>query len=242
MLFGLATPVAIMVGTGKGAENGILIKSAESLEILHLVDTVVLDKTGTITEGKPTVTDIVTKLEEKEFLKLAGGLEKASEHPLAEAIMEKVQEEKIEVFNVEDFISHTGRGVRGSVQGEEYFCGNIAFMKENNINICLEKESEALLNEGKTVLYFADKESIIGIIAVEDKIKETSYQAIKELKKKNINIVMITGDNRKSAEKIGEKLGITNIIAEVLPQDKEKEVSNLQRQNKKVAFVRRWDK
>ena len=115
-------------------------------------------------------------------------------------------------------------------------------MKENNINICLEKESEALLNEGKTVLYFADKESIIGIIAVEDKIKETSYQAIKELKKKNINIVMITGDNRKSAEKIGEKLGITNIIAEVLPQDKEKEVSNLQRQNKKVAFVRRWDK
>ena len=242
MLYGLATPVAIMVGTGKGAENGILIKSAESLEILHLVDTVVLDKTGTITKGKPEVTEIVTKLEEKELLKLVGSLEKASEHPLAEAIMEKVQEEKVKLFEVEEFISHTGRGVRGIIQGEEYFCGNIAFMKENNINILLERESENLLNEGKTVLYFANKESIIGIIAVEDKIKETSYEAIKELKKKNINIVMITGDNKKSAEKIGERLGINNIISEVLPQDKENEVSKLQKQNKKVAFVRRWDK
>lgn len=231
-----------MVGTGKGAENGILIKSAESLEILHLVDTVVLDKTGTITKGKPVVTDIVTKLDEKEFLKLAGSLEKASEHPLAEAIIEKAQEEKIELSQVEDFVSNAGRGVKGTIQGEQYFGGNIAFMKENNINILLENESENLLNQGKTVLYFANEESIIGIVAVEDKIKETSYMAIKELKKKNINIVMITGDNKKSAEKIGERLGITNIISEVLPQDKEGEVSNLQKQNKKVAFVRRWNK
>lgn len=242
MLFGLATPVAIMVGTGKGAENGILIKSAESLEILHLVDTVVLDKTGTITEGKPAVTDIFTNMDEKEFLGLAGSLEKASEHPLADAIMEKVQEEKIELFDVEDFSSISGRGVRGNIQGVEYLGGNIAFMKENNIDINLVDESENLLNEGKTVLYFANKDSIIGIIAVEDRIKETSYTAIQELKKKNINIVMITGDNKKSAEKIGQRIGINNIISEVLPQDKEKEVSNLQKQNKKVAFVRRWDK
>lgn len=229
-----------MVGTGKGAENGILIKSAESLELLHLIDTAVLDKTGTITEGRPVVTNIETNLDEKEFLTLAGSLEKASEHPLAEAIMEKVEEEKIELVEVEDFISITGRGVKGKIQGEEYFGGNIAFMKENNVDINL--VNEKFLNEGKTVLYFANKESIIGIIAVEDKIKETSYMAIQELKKKNVNIVMITGDNRVSARKIGERLGITNIISEVMPQDKEREVANLQKQNKKVVFVRRWDK
>ncbi len=235
---GLATPVAIMVGNGKGAENGILIKSAESLELLHLVDTVVLDKTGTVTEGKPKVTDIISKIDEKELLKIAGSLEKSSEHPLAEAILEKSKKENIELINVKDFEAVSGRGVKGKIDNKEYFGGNIAFMEENNINISdISSEKDKLLKDGKTVLYFSDESKIIGIIAVADPIKETSYQAIKELKKKNIELAMITGDNKVVAETIGNKLGIDKVIAEVLPQDKEKEVAKLQELGKKVAFV-----
>ena len=161
---GLATPVAIMVGTGKGAENGILIKSAESLETLHLVDTVVLDKTGTITEGKPKVTDIITIIDEKELLKIAGSLEKNSEHPLAEAVIEKVEEIGIELQSVEEFIAVSGRGVKGKIEGKEYFGGNIAFMQENNIDtINIKEDSNKLLSEGKTILYFASENNIVRI-------------------------------------------------------------------------------
>jgi len=234
---GLATPVAIMVGTGKGAENGILIKSAETLELLHLVNTVVLDKTGTITEGKPKVTDIVATIDENELLKIAGSLEKNSEHPLAEAVVEKAKAEKINLIDVTDFIAISGRGVKGKIAGEEYFGGNIAFMQENNIDISSVSEKDRLLKEGKTVLYFSNKNAIIGIIAVADTIKDTSYQAIQELKKKNIEVAMITGDNKIVAETIGNKLSIDKVISEVLPQDKEKEVSKLQKSGKKVAFV-----
>ncbi len=235
---GLATPVAIMVGTGKGAENGILIKSAESLELLHLVDTVVLDKTGTITEGKPKVIDIVTNLPQKELLKIAGSLEKNSEHPLAEAIMERVKEEKIELANTTDFVAVSGRGVKGKIDGIEYFGGNIAFMKENNIDTNkITLQSDKLLKQGKTVLYFADKNTVLGMIAVADTIKNTSHEAIQELKRKNIEVVMITGDNKAVAETIGNELGTLKVISEVLPQDKEKEVAKLQRDGKKVAFV-----
>lgn len=235
---GLATPIAIMVGTGKGAENGILIKSAETLELLHLVDTVVLDKTGTITEGKPKVTDIVTNLEQKELLKIAGSLEKYSEHPLAEAIAYKVKEEQINMAEVKEFTAVSGRGVKGKIEGAEYFGGNILFMKENNIDIKgVTTQSNELLKQGKTVLYFANENIVIGMIAVADTIKDTSYQAIQELKRKKIEIVMITGDNKIVAENIGRKLGIDKVISEVLPQDKEKEVENLQKQGKKVAFV-----
>lgn len=235
---GLATPVAIMVGTGKGAENGILIKSAESLERLHLVDTVVFDKTGTITEGKPKVTDIVSNLPQKEFLKIVGSLEKNSEHPLAEAVLEKVKEESIELLEVTGFIAISGRGVKGEIDDVEYFGGNILFMKENNIDTSkIALQSDELLKQGKTVLYFADKNTVIGMIAVADTIKNTSYQAIQELKIKNIEVVMITGDNKAVAETIGSELGIDKVIAEVLPQEKEKEVANLQQQGKKVAFI-----
>ncbi len=235
---GLATPVAIMVGTGKGAENGILIKSAESLELLHLVNTVVLDKTGTVTEGKPRVTDIISKIDEKELLKIAGSLEKSSEHPLAEAILEKSNEEKIDLIEVKEFEAVSGRGVKGKIEGKEYFGGNIAFMEENKIDISdISSEKDKLLKDGKTVLYFSDESKIIGMIAVADPIKETSYQAIKELKKKNIEVAMITGDNKVVAETIGKKLEIDKVIAEVLPQDKEKEVAKLQESGKKVAFV-----
>lgn len=235
---GLATPVAIMVGTGKGAENGILIKSAESVESLHLVDTVVLDKTGTITEGKPKVTDIISKIDKNELLKIAGSLEKNSEHPLAEAIMEKVKMEKIELVDIKEFTSVAGRGVKGKIGETNYFGGNIAFMKENNIDISdIIIESNQLLNQGKTVLYFSNERTIIGMVAVADGIKDTSYQAIQELKRKNIEVVMITGDNKIVAETIGNTLKINKVISEVLPQDKEKEVADLQKQGKKVAFV-----
>lgn len=235
---GLATPVAVMVGTGKGAENGILIKSAESLELLHLVNTVVLDKTGTITEGKPKVTDIVSNVEQKELLKIAGSLEKSSEHPLAEAIMQIVKEQKIKLVDIEDFINVSGRGVKGKIDGINYFAGNISFMQENHIDISnVTSQAEELLKQGKTVLYFANENKIIGIIAVADTIKNTSYQAIKEMKRKNIEVVMITGDSKVVAKTIGNDLGIDKVIAEVLPQDKEKEVTKLQKQGKKVAFV-----
>lgn len=235
---GLATPVAIMVGTGKGAENGILIKSAETLELLHLVDTVVLDKTGTITEGKPKVTNIISLTNEKELLKIAGSLEKNSEHPLAEAIMERVKEEKIDLIDITNFEAVSGRGVKGKTDGKEYFAGNIAFMQENNIDISgIISQSNELLEQGKTVLYFANNNTVIGMIAVADTIKATSYEAIKELKKENIEVIMITGDNKIVAETIGNELGISKVISEVLPQDKEKEVEKLQAQGKKVAFV-----
>ena len=235
---GLATPVAIMVGTGKGAEQGILIKSAESLELLHFVDTVVLDKTGTVTVGKPKVTNIVSLIEEKELLKIAASLEKNSEHPLAEAVIEKAKENQIELLEVKEFTAVSGRGVKSKINGVEYFGGNISFMKENNIDTTsIETQSNRILKQGKTVLYFAKANEIIGIIAVADTIKNTSEQAIQELKRRNIDVVMLTGDNKIVAEQIGKQLGINNVISEVLPQDKEKEVSKLQKQGKKVAFV-----
>ena len=235
---GLATPVAIMVGTGKGAQNGILIKSAESLELLHEVNTVVLDKTGTVTEGKPKVTNVISLIEEKELLKIAGALEKNSEHPLAEAIMEKIKEEHIELLETTKFEAISGRGVKGRIEATNYLGGNIAFMQENNIDISkIKSQSKELLKQGKTVLYFANENEIIGIIAVADTIKETSYQAIQELKRRNMEIVMLTGDNKIVSENIGNRLGIDKVISEVLPQDKEKEVSKLQEQGKKVAFV-----
>lgn len=235
---GLATPVAIMVGTGKAAENGILVKSAESLEMLHLVDTVVLDKTGTITEGRPKVSNIISEIEERELLKIVGSLEKSSEHPLAEAVLEKVKEEKLELINVEEFVAVSGRGVMGKIKENNYYCGNKAFMEEKNIsfNDILEKTTQ-LLEEGKTVLYFADEKEVLGAIAVIDPIKETTYTAIQELKRKNINLVMLTGDNKKVANSIGNKLGIKDVIAEVLPQDKEREVAKLQKEKRKVVFV-----
>lgn len=245
---GLATPVAIMVGTGKGAQNGILIKSAESLELLHDVNTVVLDKTGTVTVGKPKVTDIIVKNnitnninledEQKELLKIAGALERNSEHPLAEAIMEKIAQEQIKISETTEFEAISGRGVKAKIEGITYFGGNIAFMKENHIDTAQILDiAQELSKQGKTVLYFANEKEVIGIIAVADTIKETSYQSIQELKRKNIEVVMLTGDNKIVAESIGNQLGIDKVISEVLPQDKEREVTKLQEQGKKVAFV-----
>lgn len=235
---GLATPVAIMVGTGKGAQNGILIKSAESLELLHMVDTIVLDKTGTITEGKPKVTDIITNLEENNLLKIASSLEKKSEHLFAQAIIEKANENNVKTTDVEAFKAVLGKGIKGKIDGKYYFGGNVNFMQENNIDVNeYEMQSNNLLSQGKTVLYFADEVRSIGIIAISDTIKDTSYQAIKNLKDKNTDVVMLTGDNKIVAKTIADELKIDKVIAEILPQDKEKEVARLQESGKKVAFV-----
>lgn len=235
---GLATPVAIMVGTGKGAENGILIKSAESLEMLHSINTVILDKTGTITEGKPVVTDIVTSMEQKDFLIIAGSLERKSEHPLADAITNKAKEEKIEFIEIQEFQSTSGRGIQGKINGQKYFAGNIAFMDENKININeFKSSSDKLASKGKTVLYFANENKLLGIIAVADVIKETSYVAIKEMKKRGIETIMVTGDNHVVAETIAKEVGINKVVSEVLPQDKEKEVEKQQLKGRKIAFV-----
>lgn len=235
---GLATPVAIMVSMGKGAEKGILIKTAESLEMLHDIDTVVLDKTGTITEGKPRVTDIMSAIDLEEFLKIAGTLEKNSEHPFAKAIIERVDEDGLKLYEVQNFEAVLGRGVKGIIDGCLYFGGNIAFMNENKIEIKEANETiEELQNQGKTILYFATNKEMIGIIAIADTIKSTSYQAIETLKKEKIDVVMLTGDNQVVAENIGNELGIENIVAEVMPADKEKEVAKIQEEGKRVAFV-----
>ena len=236
---GLATPVAIMVGTGKGAQNGILIKSAESLETLHLVDTVVLDKTGTITEGKPKVTDIlVNNINEKHLLKIAASLEKNSEHPLAEAIVQKAEEEEQELEEVQEFLKISGREIKGKIGGIKYLCVNYKFMMENNIPANeIAHKAEKFLEEGKTVIYFARETEIIGVIVVADTVKDTSYQAIQELKRRNIEVVMLTGDNETVANTIAKQLEIEKVVSEILPADKEKEISRLQETGKKVAFV-----
>lgn len=236
---GLATPVAIMVGTGVGAKHGILIKSAESLETLHLVDTVVLDKTGTITYGKPVVTDVISFTNNNDLLKIAGSLEKNSEHPLSTAILNKIEEEKIETLDVSDFKVIPGKGIYGKILKKEYICGNLKFLTENNVNVNNEISlvADNLQNDAKTVLYVADKSSIIGIIAVKDVVKPSSYLMIKNLNKMGIDSVMITGDNKYVANSIAKEVGIKKVVSDVLPDDKEKEVRKLQDDGKKVAFV-----
>lgn len=236
---GLATPVAIMVGTGVGAKHGILIKSAESLETLHLVDTVVLDKTGTITYGKPVVTDVISFTNNNDLLKIAGSLEKNSEHPLSTAILNKIEEEKIDTLDVSDFKVIPGKGICGKILKKEYICGNLKFLTENNVNVNNEISlvADNLQNDAKTVLYVADKSSIIGIIAVKDVVKPSSYLMIKNLNKMGIDSVMITGDNKYVANSIAKEVGIKKVVSDVLPDDKEKEVRKLQDDGKKVAFV-----
>lgn len=242
---GLATPVAIMVGTGKAAQNGILIKSAAALENTQSVTTVVLDKTGTITEGKPVVTDVIPfKLVSKENLFCAAAsLEKKSEHPLGTAIVDKAEKENIDFFPVENFKAIPGRGVRGIVVGREVLAGNLAFMRENCSSVAIfEEEGKKMAEEGKTPLFFATGSSEsgytpMGIIAVADPIKESSFKAIEELKKNDIKVMMLTGDNSLIAESIKNKLGIDKAIAEVLPQDKDSEIQKLQNSGEKVAMV-----
>jgi len=237
---GLATPVAIMVGTGKGAEHGILIKSAESLEMAHKIDTVVLDKTGTLTEGKPKVTDIFSQksITEIELLELAASLEKPSEHPLAEAILLEAENRSLKIQALDHFQAIPGQGIEGTLNGQNYVAGNLKLMSDRKINL-LEYAplSDQLADEGKTPLFIANEKGILGIIAVADVLKPTSIEAIKQFRALGLEVVMLTGDHARTAAAIQSQLGITTVVAEVLPQDKDKEIARLQATGKIVAMV-----
>jgi P-type Cu+ transporter len=227
---GLATPTAIMVGTGKGAKKGILIKGGEALEVTHKIKNIILDKTGTITKGKPEVTNIIGP---KGILTLAGSLEKKSEHPLAEAIVKKAKNFK----KVTKFKSIPGHGVTGVISGKKYFIGNKKLMKDNKINFGnYALQMFNLENDGKTVMLLSDSKKVIGLIAVADTIKESSFRAVKELQRLRIRVYMITGDNERTAKAIAKEVGINHYFAEVLPKDKADYVRKLQKKGS-VAMV-----
>lgn len=235
---GLATPMAIMVATGKSAELGLLFKNAESLENLHKIDSILLDKTGTITEGKPVVTDVYTKMDEKEFISIARSIEEASEHPLSNSIIEFANSKNISPKETSDFHSITGMGLEAKIESKIYYAGNIKLMNDKNISVeDFEERSIAYSKEGKTSMYFADENKVLGLIAVQDLAKDSSIKAIEKLKAMGYNIIMLTGDNEKTAEAIRKKLAIDEKYAEVLPQDKDKVVRKLQESGKKVAMV-----
>ncbi|WP_125152964.1 heavy metal translocating P-type ATPase [Clostridium rectalis] len=237
---GLATPTAIMVGTGKGAEYGVLIKSGEALETTHRINTIVFDKTGTITEGNPKVTDIVVlnNIEKNELLRIAASSEKGSEHPLGEAIVKYAKERNIELKEVEEFVAILGQGIKVSIDGKIILLGNKKLMKENDIDLNqIQNTSEKLAQEGKTPMYISIEKKLAGIIAVADTVKYNSKKAIEKLHKMGIEVFMITGDNKRTAQAIASEVGIDKILAEVLPKDKVKEIEKLQSQGKKVAMV-----
>lgn len=237
---GLATPVAIMVGTGKGAEQGILVKSAEGLEHLRSVTTVVLDKTGTVTEGKPKVTDVypLGGATVEELLCVAASLEKPSEHPLGGAIVEEAANRSIPLVPVEKFEAVHGKGVRGRIQGAGFLAGNAAMLADAKVELGQDAMiADGLARQGKTPLFFVQDGRPIGIIAVADTVKETSRAAIEGFQKLGLKVVMLTGDNKRTAEAIGRELGLTEVVSEVLPADKERQIAALQERGEKVAMV-----
>jgi Cu+-exporting ATPase len=237
---GLATPTAVMVGTGKGAENGILIKGGESLETAHKLDTIVFDKTGTLTKGEPEITDLVSinAHSEEEILKNAASAEKVSEHPLGEAIIKSAIERKIELRDPKDFKAIEGHGIEAIVDGRNVLLGNVKLMKDRGIDIKdLEKKAEEFASDGKTPIYVSLDGKSAGIIAVADPLKETSVEALEKLKKLGLKVVMLTGDNKKTAEAIARKAGIDGVISEVLPEDKVHEIKRLQSEGTRVAMV-----
>lgn len=237
---GLATPTAIMVGTGRGATNGILIKSAEALETAHNIDTVVLDKTGTITQGTPMVTNMLCKegIRQKELLQIAASLEKLSEHPLADAIVTEAEKAGLPFLPVSDFKQIPGQGIVGRIEDDTCLAGNRWLMVANGIQGgVLLQLGEEMAVDGKTPLFFARGRQLIGVIAVADVVKPTSRQAVQELARMGIEVVMLTGDNAKTAEAIRRQVGVNRVVAEVFPQDKEKEIRRLQNEGKKVAMV-----
>ena len=237
---GLATPTAIMVGTGKGAENGILIKGGEALETAHKINTIVFDKTGTITEGKPKVTDVLPagSISKDRLLQLTASAERGSEHPLGQAIVLGAKESGLTLLDAEQFDSLTGRGIKARLEGEDILAGNRKLMDEQNISLAgMEEISDKLAEEGKTPMYVAINGELAGIVAVADVVKESSRAAIERLHKMGIEVAMITGDNKKTAAAIAKQVGIDRVLAEVLPQDKSNEVKKLQSENRKVAMV-----
>ena len=235
---GLATPVSIMVATGKSADFGLLFKNAEVLENLHKIDAIVMDKTGTITEGKPKLTDILTDLDQDEFLKIASSIEKNSQHPLATAILNYAHEKNIKISDVKNFDSVSGRGLSADLDGKKYFAGNREFMEEEKIDLRdYEKKTEKLAREGKTSMYFANESQVIGIISVKDLPKESSKDAIALLKSMGKKIIMLTGDNEKTAEAIAEEIGVDETFAGLLPDEKNKKIDDLQKSGAKVLMI-----
>ena len=240
---GIATPVEIMVGTGKGAENGILIKSGDALETAHQIDTVVLDKTGTITQGKPVVTDIICaagkNADKTQLLQIAGSLEKGSEHPLAEAIVNYCLTNNISLEKVTDFNALFGKGIEGTMSGTHYYAGNEKMMEEKGISLSTEQKNQiqALAKQGRTPLLFADEKQFLGIVAVADVVKPTSKEAVQKFRDYGIHVIMLTGDNEVTAQAIKEQVGIDEVVAGVLPTQKEEKISALKQAGHKVAMI-----
>lgn len=236
---GLATPTSIMVATGKGAQNGILIRGGEPLEAANKINAIVFDKTGTLSKGKPEVTDIVHLHDKKtDILNISASLEQGSEHPLAESIVNYAKKEKIVLSPIKNFKAIAGHGVEGEIHGKMYFLGNRRLMEKIAVSeIDAEDKMQTLEEEGKTTMLLADEKNILGIIAVADTLKETSKEAVSKLKEMGLELYMITGDNKRTAYALARKAGIENVLAEVLPEDKANEVKKLQSQGKKVAMV-----
>ena len=237
---GLATPTAVMVGTGKGAENGILIRGGESLETAHKLDTIVFDKTGTLTKGEPEITDVITVngFSEEEILKYAACAEKNSEHPLAEAILKRAEEKEIKLIDPEQFNAIEGHGIEASIDGKEILLGNAKLMRDRQIGIeSLERKAEEIAQDGKTPIYISLTGKAAGLIGVADMLKENSVHAVAKLRNMGLKVVMLTGDNRRTAEAIAKKAGIDDVIPEVLPEDKVHEVKALQSGGRRVAMV-----
>ena len=237
---GLATPTAIMVGTGKGAENGILIKGGESLESVHKLTTIVFDKTGTLTRGQLAVTDIIPRagIETKEMLTLAASIERNSEHPIGEAIVRRAKEEGLDLKMADHFEALSGQGVKAEWEGQEILIGNKRLLESRGIDLKPVLESaEALAEQGKTLMYVARGGKIIGLMALADTLKDHSKEAVAELKKMGLEVVMLTGDNQQTAQAIGRQLNLDRVLAEVLPQDKTEQIKKLQEEGKKVAMV-----
>lgn len=237
---GLATPTAVMVGTGKGAEKGVLIKGGESLETAHKLDSIVFDKTGTLTKGKPEVTDIIciNSFTEDEILKYTASAEKASEHPLGEAIIKRALEREIELQDPKDFNAIEGHGIEAHVDGKDVLLGNVQLMRKRKIRVGdLEEKAKELARDGKTPIYISLDGKAAGLIAVADTLKENSTDVVQRLKKLGLEVIMLTGDNRRTAEAIARKAGINLVLSEVLPEDKVHEVKKLQKGGKRVAMV-----
>jgi Cu+-exporting ATPase len=237
---GLATPTAIMVGTGKGAEHGILIRSGEALERAHQINTVLLDKTGTLTRGEPVVTDIISahSFSQEEILQLAASAEHSSEHPLGEAVVKAALEKKLELSPSSDFNAIPGQGIETVVQGKKLFLGNLRLMEERDLSLNgLEKKAAELLEQGKTVMFLGRDSQVAGIIALADTLKLSAKEALQALRKMSIKTAMLTGDNRRTAEAIAREAGIDRVLAEVLPEHKAGEVKKLQEEGKVVAMV-----
>ncbi|MDE8221053.1 heavy metal translocating P-type ATPase [Erysipelothrix rhusiopathiae] len=235
---GLATPTAIMVGTGVGAQNGIFIKSAEALEAAAHIDTVVFDKTGTLTHGKPVVTDIITNLPEDEFLSIVGSLENASEHPLAHALVSGLEERNLDILAIDSFKSISGKGLQGSVGGKSIAIGNEALMASLNISTDrYEADVKHLSQEGKTAMYVSDQTALMGIVAVADTVKTESIETVKALQDMNYDVIMLTGDHRDTAHAIADQIGINHVLAEVMPEEKAAKIKELQNQGQNVLMV-----